>query len=116
MDVVLEHGESSFARRLRARRAEIAIAAALVEGILLLLGIVPWWFAVVAAIAAVAVYAGFGREHPSSPVRSVTWIAAVSQLTVVLVPVGLVLVGVLVLVVLVAVAIVALTALLLDRR
>ena len=63
-----------------------------------------------------AAYIWFGRGHGSPTVRAITWVAAVSQLIVVLVPVGIVLAGVLVLAVLVAAAAVALAVLLLDRR
>lgn len=115
-DLVVEHHESPFTRRVRRRRFPIAMAIAIVEAVLVLLGLVPWWVAVVAGIAAVAVYAGFGREHRASGVRSATWIVAVSQLIVVLVPVAVVLIGLLALVGVVAFAAIALAVLLLDRR
>jgi len=115
-NLVLEHRDTRFSRRLRRRRLQIAIAIALVEAVLLLAGLVPWWVAVATAAAAVAAYVWVGRSHASPTVRAVTWVAAVSQLIVVLVPVGIVLAGVLVLVVLAAAAAVALVVLLLDRR
>ena len=115
-DLVVEHREHPFSRRLRRRKAQIAIGIAAAEAVLVLAGIVPWWAAVVAASASVAVYVWFGRRHESPGVRATTWLAAVSQLIVVLVPVGLVLVGLLALVGVVVLAAVALTVLLLDRR
>ena len=115
-DLVLEHGESQFSRRLRRRRAPIAVGIAAAEAVLVLVGIIPWWAAVVAATLSVAAYVWVGRRQVSPGVRLATWLAAVSQLIVVLVPVGIVLVGLLALVAVVALAAVALTALLLDRR
>jgi hypothetical protein len=115
-NLVIEHGETAFSRRLRRRRLQLALAIAAVEAILVLAGLVPWWLAVAAAVASVAAYLLLGRDHRSAAVRSVTWVAAVSQLTVVLVPVAVVLVGVLVLVVLVALMAGVLVVLFLDRR
>lgn len=114
--VIVEHGESARGRRLRHNRVRIALAVAAVEGILVLAGAIPWWLVVALAVAAVAGYVAWGRDHPSADVRVVTWTAAVSQLLVVLVPV---LAGVLVLlaaVLVVLLAALALAALVLDRR
>jgi len=61
-------------------------------------------------------YLWLGRDHTSPGVRAATWIAAVSQLIVVLVPVGLVVVGILAIVAVAILAAVALAMLLLDRR
>jgi hypothetical protein len=115
-NLVLEHRDTRFSRRLRRRRTQVALVIAVAEAVLLLAGFVPWWVAVVTAAAAVAAYAWVGRSHASPTVRAITWVAAVSQLIVVLVPVGIVLAGVLVLAVLVAAAAVALAVLLVDRR
>ena len=115
-NLVVEHRESQLSRRLRRRRTPIAVGIAAAEAVLVLVGIVPWWAAVVAAVAFVALYVSFGRGHASPAVRAATWLAAVSQLIVVLVPVGVVLIGVLALVGFVVLAAVALTVLLLDRR
>ncbi len=114
--VVIEHRESGLARRLRQNRIKAALAIAAVEGILVLAGAIPWWLVVVVALAAVAGYAAWGRDHESPDVRVISWTAAVSQLLVVLVPL---LAGALVLlaaVVVVVLAALALVALLLDRR
>ena len=115
-DVLIEHGETRLARRVRQNRVKIALAIAAFEGILVLAGAIPWWLVVLLALGALAAYAAWGREHPSADVRVVTWTAAVSQLVVVLVPV---LAGALVVVAalaVVALAAVALAVLLLDRR
>jgi len=115
-NVVVEHGEAPFSRRLRRRRFIVAGVIAGVETILVLTDVVPWWAAVLAAIAAVAIYVAWAREHVSPLVRSVAWVAAASQLVVVLVPVAIVLAGLLAIVGVVALAVIALTVLLLDRR
>jgi len=68
------------------------------------------------AIAAVAGYVWLGRDHPNPTVRATTWVASVSQLVVVLVPVAIVLIGLLAIFMVVVLAIGALAVLLLDRR
>ena len=113
---VVEHRESRFARRLRRRRLQVALAIAAVEGILVLVGVIPWWFVIALAVAAVAGYVWLGRDHHNPTLRAASWVAAVSQLVVVLVPVAVVLIGLLAIVVVVLLAIGALAMLLLDRR
>lgn len=114
--MVVEHRERRLSRQFRRRRTRLALGIAVVEAILVLVGVVPWWLAVLAAVASVAAYIWIGRDHRSQLVREVTWVGAVSQLIVVLVPVGVVLVGLLAIVAVVLLAAVALAALLLDRR
>jgi hypothetical protein len=114
--IVVEHGESRFGRRLRTTRYRVALAVAALEGILVLAGAIPWWLVVAAAVGAVAAYVAWGREHASPDVRIVTWTAAVSQLVVVLVPVFAAALVALAVVVVVVLAALFLAALLLDRR
>ncbi|MCY7303282.1 MAG: hypothetical protein LH654_09670 [Thermoleophilia bacterium] len=114
--VVVEHGEGPFSRGLRRRRFIAAGVIAGVEAVLVLADLIPWWAAVLTAIAAVAIYVGWAREHTNPIVRSVAWVLGASQLVVVLVPVAIVLVGLLALVGVVVLALLALTVLLLDRR
>ena len=115
-NVLIEHGETRLARRVRQNRVKVALAIAALEGILVLAGAIPWWLVVVFALGALVAYAGWGREHPSADVRVVTWTAAVSQLLVVLVPMLAGALVVLAALAVVAVAAVALAVLLLDRR
>ncbi len=115
-NLVVEHRESPFSRRLRHRRVRIAIGIAAVEAVLVLVGVMPWWLAVVAAVASVGLYVGYGREHAAPAVRSASWVAAVSQLIVVLVPVAIVLVGLVAIVGVLILAAVALIVLLRDAR
>ena len=82
----------------------------------MLAGGLHWWVTVVLAVVGVGAYLGFGRAHSSSRVRSLTWIAAVSQLFVVVVPALVAVAMALAVVVLVLLAIAVLVALLLDRR
>jgi hypothetical protein len=114
--VLIEHRETRLARRLRSNRLKVALAIAVLEGILVLAGAIAWWVVVLLALVALAAYLAWGREHRSADVRVVTWTAAVSQLLVVVVPVLAGLVVVLAAVVVVLLAAVALAALLLDRR
>ena len=114
--VIVEHRESPLSRRLRRRRLQIAFGIAAVEAILVVIGVLPWWLVVAAAAGSVALYVWVGREHSSPGIRAGTWLAAVSQLMVVLVPLALLFVGVLAIVLVAVLAAVALAALLLDRR
>jgi hypothetical protein len=115
-DLIIEHGESRLARRIRTSRLKLALGIAALEGILVLAGAIPWWLVVLLALGALAAYAGWGREHESADVRIVTWTAAVSQLVVVLVPVVAGALVVLAALAVVVLAVVALAALVLDRR
>ena len=113
---VIEHGETSLARTIRRERLRIALAIAVVEGILVIADVIPLWAVLALATVTLVLYAAVGRESSSAEVRNITWIAAVSQLVVVLVPIALVVVGALAIAVVVGFAIVALVALLADRR
>ena len=115
-DVIVEHRESPLSRRLRRRRLQIAFGIAAVEAILVVVGVLPWWLVVAAAAGSVALYVWVGREHTSPGIRAGTWLAAVSQLMVVLVPLALLFVGVLAIVLVAVLAAVALAVLLRDRR
>ena len=114
--LLIEHRERRLTRRVRHHRYRIALAIAAAEGLLVLLGAIPWWIVVLLALASVAAYAGWGREHESADVRVLTWTAAVSQLLVVLVPVLAGALVILAAVAVVALAAVALAAILLARR
>jgi hypothetical protein len=115
-DEVIEHGETPAERRLRSQRLRVALAVALLEGVVVIADWMPWWVAVLLAIVAVAAHLAFGRTDRRSLVRSISWIAAVSQLLVVVVPALLAVAVALAIVVLVLAAIALLVVLLLDRR
>ena len=112
----IEHRSSRLGRRMRDNRLRIALLVALVEGILVLVGSIDWWVVVLLAIAAVAFYVMRGRAAQRDEVREVSWIIAVSQVAVVLVPVLALVLTAFAVVALVLIAVVALVVLLRDRR
>jgi hypothetical protein len=114
--VVIEHGERSHGRRLHRSRVRLALAIAALEGIAVLAGAVPWWVVVLLALAALGTWGAAGRMHANAVVRDLSWVFAVSQLLVVLVPVATAIIVALAVVVLVVFAVAALVALFLDRR
>lgn len=113
---VIEHGETPRARQVRQNRLKIALAIAVVEGVVVLAGGIPWWVAILLAIGGVGSHLGFGRASGRSIVRSVTWVAAVSQLLVVVIPAFVAIALLVAVVALVIIAAVLLIGLLLDRR
>ena len=111
---VLEHGSTRSGRWLRRQRTTIALAIAVIEGVLLLFGAINRPLAIVVAVGVIVLYLWIGRRL-RSPLHDVAWIAAVSQALVALIPLLLfVLAGVAV----VGVAVLALVALivLFSRR
>jgi hypothetical protein len=113
---VIEHRESRVGRLLRARSLLIALVVAFVEGVLVVAGVIPWWGVLLLAAVALALYLAAGRESSVPEIRTTSWIAAVSQLAVVLVPVLAAVVAVLAIAAVCVVALAALVVLLLDRR
>ena len=84
--LTIEHGSDRYGRFLRDNRLKIALVTALVEGILVLLGEIDWWVVVLVAIVAVLLYVWRGRAARNQKLHELSWILAVSQLAVVLVP------------------------------
>ena len=113
--LTIEHGSTSFGRRLRQNRLRIALLIALVEGILVLVGEIDWWVVVLLALGAVALYVTRGRTAGREDLRQGSWILAVSQVAVVLVPALALVVTALAVVALVLFALIALVVLLRDR-
>jgi hypothetical protein len=114
--LTIEQGGNRFGRALRENRLRIALLVALVEGILVLLGEIPWWSVVLVAIVAVGVYVSGGRKADRAEIREISWIFAVSQVAVVLVPMLALVLTAFAVVALVLLAVVALVVLLRDRR
>jgi hypothetical protein len=112
----IEHRRGRFGTLLRERRWRLVLGIVLLEGILVLLDVIPWWTVLVLAAAAFALYVAVGRGHRNSALHEGSWIAAVSQLVVVLVPVFAFVLTALAIVLLVLVALGVLVLLLLDRR
>ncbi len=112
----IEHGSNRLGRGLRENRLRIALVVALVEGILVLVGSIDWWVVVLLAIGAVTLYVMTGRTASREELREGSWIFAVSQVAVVLVPVLALVLTAFAVVALVLLAVVALVVLLRDRR
>jgi hypothetical protein len=113
---MIEHGTSRPGRFLRERRLRIALGIALVEGVLVVVDVIPWWLVYAVAAAAVVLYVWIGREHRSDTIRQATWIAAASQVLVALVPVLMLVLTAVAVAALVVLGLLALVLLLLDRR
>ena len=113
---VLEHRTTRLGRWLRERRLRVALWIAVIEGILVAFKVIAWPVAVVVAVAIIVLYFGVAARSRSDSVRQVSWIAAVSQALVALVPVLVIVVGMLALIVVALLAIAALVLLLSDRR
>ena len=113
---VLEHGTTTTGRWLRVRRVRFALWIAVLEGLLLVFGVIPRWLALLAVLATLAFYWFVGRQLTSDAGRQATWIVAVSQLFVALVPVLLFVLSTLAVIALAILVLVALIALFADRR
>ena len=114
--MTIEHGSNRFGRALRENRLKLALILALAEGILVLIGEIDWWVVVLLAIGAVVLYVTWGRTAAREELREGSWIFAVSQVAVVLVPALALVLTALAVVALVFLALVALVVLLRDRR
>ena len=114
--LTIEHGSTRLGRQLRENRLRIALLLALVEGILVLVGAIDWWVVVLLAVGAVALYAMRGRTARRDDLRAASWILAVSQVAVVLVPALVLVATAFAIVALLLIAVVALVVLLRDRR
>lgn len=112
----IEHRSTRLGRRLRDNRLRIALIVAVVEGILVLVGAIDWWVVVLLAILSVALYVLAGRAARREEARELSWIVAVSQVAVVLVPALALVLTAFAVVALIAIAVVALVVLLRDRR
>jgi hypothetical protein len=113
---VVEHGSSQRGRWLRRYRARLALWVAVAEGVLVLLGVIPTWTALIVAGGLLLFYVLVGRNLPTDTARQLSWIAAVSQLFVALLPVLVALLTIVAVIALVVLAVVALALLAVDRR
>jgi hypothetical protein len=109
--VPIEHGTSRIGRWLRARRLRVALWAAVVEGLLVVLHVIPWSIAIIAAAAIILVYFSAASRLRSDTARQIAWMAAVSQALVALVPVLLIIVSTVAIIMVAALAVVALVLL-----
>jgi hypothetical protein len=113
---VVEHRTTRVGRWLREYRLKIALWIAVVEAVLVVLDQISGWLALGVAGLVLAFYVFVGRNVRSDTVRQASWIAALSQVLVALVPVLVIVIGTIALVAVAILAVVALVALLADRR
>jgi hypothetical protein len=113
---LVEHRSTPLGRWLRARRLRIAAWIAVGEGVLVLIHAVPRLLAIVLAAAVILFYFAFGRQLRPDSLRQVSWIGAMSQALVILVPVLAALIWGVAVVALAVLAVLALVVLLQDRR
>lgn len=92
-----------------------AFAIAIAEGVLVVVGVIPRWTAVLVAGLVLAGYFLRGRTASSPSVRQGLWAVALSQAVVLFVPLVLWIIGALVVVALAALAAVVLVVLIMDR-
>jgi hypothetical protein len=112
----IEHRSSRGGRWLRARRLKVALWIAVVEGALVVFDVIPGWTALVVGALILGFYVFVGRDLRLDAARQVSWVAAMSQVFVALVPVLLFFVSALAILALAVLALVALIALVADRR
>jgi hypothetical protein len=114
--LVVEHESTRGARWLRRYRGRLALWVAIAEGALVLLGVIPGWIALLVAVGLVLFYAFVGRNLPTDSAKQLSWIAAVSQLFVALLPILVAVVTIAAVIALVILGVVALALLAFDRR
>jgi hypothetical protein len=112
----LEHGTTRPGRWLRRYRIRIAFWIAVVEGLLLVFGVISRWGALLVAVLIIVGYFAIGTRVRFPVARDVAWIAAVSQALVALIPILLIVVSTLALIAVGILAVVALIVLFGDRR
>ena len=113
---VLEHRAGRGGRWLRRYRTRIAFAIAVVEALLLVVGAIDRWGALLIAVLVIAAYFVI-RPRLASPLgRDVLWTAALSQALVALVPILVIVIGTFALIAVGIIAVVALIVLFGDRR
>ncbi len=77
---------ASLGQSLRQHRIKISLWIAVVEGILVLVHVIPHWAVYVLAAVAIVFWVGAARRYSSPVARQAGWIFAASQLLTVLVP------------------------------
>ena len=112
----IEHGSTRGGRWLRERRLKLAAWIAVGEGLLVVVGVVPKWPAIVLALAAISLYFAFGRRTSHDTIHQASWVAAVSQAGVIFIPVFIALFKAVAIVLLALVAVIALFILFTDRK
>lgn len=113
---VLEHREGRSSRWLRGNRLRVAFLIALVETILVIAGVIGWYWAVALAGLIFAFHFFVGRKLRYEWARQLSWTAAVSQTLPVLIPFAALVVSTVLVVAIVAAAVVVLAYVIFGRR
>jgi hypothetical protein len=82
----IDQGSTRTGRWMREHRMRFTLWLAAAEGLIYLIAFRHWWFFLLVAIVAVGLWFYGGRSSRSDLVRQATWIFAVAQLLVLLVP------------------------------
>jgi hypothetical protein len=84
---MVEHDSSRTGRWLRGKRLRAAVWIAVIEGVLVVVHVIPKWLAILVAIGILAWYFLSGRSSSADGVRQIGWVAAASQAMIMLIPV-----------------------------
>jgi hypothetical protein len=112
----IEHGSTRTGRWLRENRLRFALWIAVIEGILVLVDVIPWGVALLVAAVVILFWLFVGRELQSDSARQASWTGAASQVFVALIPMLVLILKAVAVVALVILALVALVLLFRDRR
>jgi hypothetical protein len=112
---MIEQGSTRGGRWLRERRLRIAVWIAVIEGLLVVVHVIPKWLAIIVAGAVLVWYVLAGRRRTSGTTRQISWIAAASQAMLALIPVVAFFVTTVALIALGILAVVALIVLFTER-
>ena len=112
---VVAHGSTRAGRWLRERRLRLAVWIAVLEGLLVVVHVIPRWPALLIAGLIITAYLAWVRTSRSDATRQVGWILAGSQAMLALVPIVFIVVGTLALIVVGVLAVVALVVLFTER-
>jgi len=113
---MIDHGGSRTSRWLREQRVRVALWIALVEGILILVGVIPKSIALLVALVVLGLYFLVARGRTSGSTHEAFWIVAVSQAVIALVPLLLFVLGTIAIILVALIAVAALVVLFADRR
>jgi hypothetical protein len=111
----IDHRSSRGGRWLRDRRVRIALWIAVVEGLVVVFGPISHWAAFFIAAIIIALWFFVGRNLRSDTLRQVSWIAALSQALVALIPILMILIGTLALIAVGVIAVLAVLVLFANR-
>lgn len=118
----VEHGSTRSERWLHDKRLNIAAWVALVEGLLIVVGVIPRMIGLIlGAVLIVLYFANYYRDSAARARRSglghsAAWIVAASQALVILVALALIILKAVAIVAVGVIAVLALVVLLSDRR